>query len=157
MKNFLICLVVALCLVAGTAHAGELREIELKDGSIIAGQLVSLKTGIYTIESDTLGTLKIEESKVKIIRPISPPQIPDVAQHNTGNEVTCLQRKMMNNHEIMDLIQSLQNDPEFMTLLEDPEILKAVNAGNVAALAANPKIMKLLENPTVQEIKKKVK
>ncbi len=157
MKNFLICFVVVLSLVAGAAQAGELREIELQDGSIITGQVVSLKNGIYTIKSDTLGTLNVEESRVKIIRPKSPPQLPGIAQHNTGSEVTSLQHKMISDQEIMCLVQSLQNDPEFMKLLEDPEVLKAVNAGDMAALAANPKIMKLLENPTIQEIQKKVK
>jgi len=157
MRRFLICFVVALSLVAGTARAGELREIELKDGSIITGEVVSMNNGIYTIKSDTLGTLKLEEFKVRVIRPRSPSQGPGAAQINTGSEVTSLQHKMMSDQEIMGLIQSLQNDPEFMKLLEDPEVMKAVSAGDVAALTANPRFMKLLGNPAVQEIQKKVK
>ncbi len=151
MRQFLICFVVALSLVAGNAPAGELREIELRDGSIITGEVVSLAKGIYSIKSDTLGTLKVEESQVKVIRPRAP------SQGNTGGGVQDLQGRMMSNQEIMGLIQSLQNDPEFKKLLEDPEIMKAVSAGDVAALAANPKFLKLLGNPTVQEIQKKVK
>ena len=33
----------------------------------------------------------------------------------------------MNDKEIMGMIQSLQNDPEFQKVLEDPEMMKAVN------------------------------
>ena len=157
MRQFLICFVVALSLVGGSARAGELREIELKDGSIITGEVVSLNNGIYTIKSGTLGTLKVEESKVRVIRPRSLSQGPGAAQNNTNSDVQTLQSRMMSDQEIMGLIQSLQNDPDFKKLLEDPEIMKAVSTCDVAALAANPKFMKLLGNAAVQEIQKKVK
>ena len=157
MRQFLICFVVALSLIAGSARAGELREIELKDGSIITGEVVSLNNGIYTIKSGTLGTLKVEESKVNVIRLKSPPRGPGAAKNNTGSEITSLQHKLMSDQEIMGLIQSLQNDPEFKRILEDPEVLKAVNAGDIPALMANPKFTNLLNNSTVKEIQKKVK
>jgi hypothetical protein len=63
----------------------------------------------------------------------------------------------MNDQEIMGMIQSLQGDPEFKKVLEDPEVMKAVNAGDVTALMANPQFLKLLNNATVQDIQKKVK
>jgi hypothetical protein len=158
MRQYLFCFVVALSLVTGSAHAGEVREIELRDGSVITGEVVSLNNGIYTIKSDTLGTLKVEESKVRVIRPrTQQSQGPGAAQSNTSSDVQTLQHRMMSDQEIMGLIQSLQNDPEFKKLLEDPDIMKAVNTGDVAALTANPKFMKQLGNPTVQEIQKKVK
>jgi hypothetical protein len=157
MRQFLICFVAALSLVAVAARAGELREIELKDGSSITGEVVSLNNGIYTIKSDTLGTLKVEESKVRVIRPRSLSQGPGAAQNNASSDVQTLQHRMMSDQEIMGMIQSLQNDPEFKKLLEDPEVMKAVSACDVAALTANPKFMKLLGNPAVQEIQKKVK
>jgi hypothetical protein len=34
--------------------------------------------------------------------------------------------------------------------------MKAVNAGDIGALTANPEFMKLLQHSTVQDIKKKV-
>lgn len=157
MRQFLFGFVVALSLTAGSARAGEVREIELKDGSIITGEVVSLNNGIYTIKSGTLGSLKVEESKMNVIRPKSPPRGPGAAQNNTDIEATSLQHNLMSDQEIMGMILSLQNDPDFKKLLEDPEVMKAVSEGNIAALTANPKFMKLLGNPTVQEIQKKVK
>ncbi len=41
--------------------------------------------------------------------------------------------------------------------MEDPDVLKAVNAGDIPALMANPKFTKLLNISTVQELQKKVK
>jgi hypothetical protein len=34
--------------------------------------------------------------------------------------------------------------------------MKAVNSGDINALLSNPKFMKLLENPTIQDIRKRV-
>ncbi len=149
MKQFLFCFVIVLGLAARQVSAGEMREIELRDGSSITGEVVSLSKGIYTIKSESLGTVKIEESKVNVIRQKSSAQ--------GSGEARSLQDKMMNDQEIMSLIQSLQNDPEFKKVLEDPDILKAVNAGDIPALMANPKFTNLLNNSTVQKIQKKVK
>ena len=47
-------------------------------------------------------------------------------------------------------------DPEVQGILEDPSTIQAVNAGDIGSLTANPKFMKLLENPTIQDITKKM-
>jgi hypothetical protein len=155
MKTFMVCSALVLGLL-GAAHAGEIREVVLRDGSVITGEILSLTNGIYTVKSDILGTIKIEESKVSLIREKSPGGQSTINSGTTG-EVKSLQEKMMSDKEVMALIQSLQNDPEFKKLLEDPELMKAVNAGDVAALTADPRFMKLLSNPTVREIQNKVK
>ena len=41
-------------------------------------------------------------------------------------------------------------------MLQDPEVLKAVSTGDIAALKENPAFMKLLQNSTVKEIQQKV-
>jgi hypothetical protein len=156
MKHLLFFFAVVLLLADVSAFTGELREIELKDGSVITGDVVSLNNGIYTIRSESLGTIKIEESKVKVIRPKASSQGVRAPQ-SAGGEVRSLENRMMSDQEVLGLIQSLQNDPEFKKILEDPDILKAVNAGDIPALMANPKFTKLLNNSTVQEIQKKVK
>ena len=48
--------------------AAETQEIELTDGSVITGEVVSLSGGIYTIRSAALGTLRLEASKISVIR-----------------------------------------------------------------------------------------
>ena len=68
-----------------------------------------------------------------------------------------LQKSMVNNKEIMGLVVSLQNEPEMQALLKDPEIMAAVQSGDIGALMSNPKFLwKLLNNAKIQEIQKKV-
>lgn len=158
MKVFTITCFLCLMLFAAGVGAGELKVIELKDGSVIAGEVVSLAGGIYTIRSDSLGMIKLEESKIRAIRSRSPEKGgasggPAAAQ---GSDTRVLQQKMMSDEKIMDMIQSLRDDPEFKKAMEDPAVMKAMKDGDVSALMANPEFMKLLNNPTVKEIEKKV-
>jgi len=157
MRQFMICFAMVLVLAIRGASAGEIREIELSDGTIVSGEVLSLNKGIYTIKSDSLGTIKLDESKVRVIRPRSSPRSADADRKNTGGAIQSLQGRMMSDQEIMGLVQSLQNDPEFKKIMEDPEIMKAVSEGDIPALMANPKFTKLLNNSTVQEIQKKAK
>lgn len=141
-----------LFLLAGSAFSGEVREIELSDGSIITGEVISLSNGVYTIKSNSLGTVKLDESKIRSICAKGASS----AAPDTGGQVKALQEQMMGNQEIMGMVQSLQNDPDFQKIMEDPEAVKAINSGDMAALMANPGFMKLLKNQTVQDIQRKV-
>ncbi|MGC2062793.1 MAG: hypothetical protein WA610_07425 [Thermodesulfovibrionales bacterium] len=151
MKFFLTA-IAALLLLAGMAAAAETRVIELVDGSTITGELLSLSEGVYTVRSAALGTIKINESKVRAIRSKGPAG----TAADAGSQVKSLQDAMMSQADIMSMIQALQNDPEFQKVLKDPEIMKAVQAGDIAVLTANPRFMRLLNNHVVQEIKKKL-
>ena len=67
MKTFLL-VFLALFASASLVNAAEVREIELTDGSVITGEIVSLSGGVYTIRSAAIGTVQVEESKVRTIR-----------------------------------------------------------------------------------------
>jgi len=142
---------VFLALAATRVNAAETREIELTDGSVITGEVVSLSGGIYTIRSTTLGTLRLEASKVRVIRMQG-----SSAQGDVGGRVKSLEQKMLGDNEIMDVIRALQNDPDLQKILHDPEIMKAVETGDIAALMRNPDFMKLLNKQAVQDINKKI-
>jgi hypothetical protein len=158
MKTLTITCFLCLILFAAGAGAGELKVIELKDGSIITGEVLSLSGGMYTVKSDSLGLIKLEESKIRAIRSRSPEKSSasggPAAQ---GNDAQALQQNMMGDQEIMTMIQALRDDPDFKKVMEDPVVMKAMKDGDVSALMANPQFMKLLNNPTVKEIEKKVK
>jgi len=158
MKLFMISTTLAISLFLGTTQAGEIKEIALKDGSIITGEVVSLNNGIYIVKSDILGIIKFEESKVRSIQEKQFSSNTSASTNSsTAGDVQSLQQKMQNDKEVMSLIESLKDDPEFKKLMEDPTFMKAVNAGDVATLSADPRFVKLLNNSTVQEIQKKVK
>jgi len=160
MKRASIGLFILLGILYGSVFAGELREIELLDGSVILGEIVSFSDGVYTLKSGSLGTVQINESKIRVIRLKShgapTRELATPSDTPAGTEVQALQKLMMNDKEIMSVILSLLNDPEFQKILEDPAIMNAVNSGNIDALISNPKFMKLLSNPRIQEIKGKV-
>jgi len=137
--------------VATLVNAAETREIELTDGSVITGEVVSLSGGIYTIKSAMLGTLRIEASKVRVIRLQG-----SAAPSDAGGRVKSLEDKMLGDGEIMDAIRVLQNDPDLQKILQDPEIMKAVQTGDFAALMRNPEFMKLMNKQAVQDINKKL-
>ena len=44
----------------------------------------------------------------------------------------------MGDQEIMAKIQSLQNDPEFQKILEDPAVMKAINSGDTDCAHGQP-------------------
>jgi hypothetical protein len=75
---------------------------------------------------------------------------------DTKEEIQTLQKQMMSDQGIMNMIQSLQNDPDFQQVLQDPEIMKAISSGDITTLMANPKFMRILDNKTVHDIETKL-
>jgi hypothetical protein len=149
MKRLIIALLFLLGVTIGSALAGEIKEIELKDGSVIYGEIVSLSGGVYTLRSRGLGTVKIDQSEIQAIRS-------GTREGGKQDQIRQIQQRMMSDKEVVEMILSLQNDPDVQRILQDPEIMKAVNSGDINALLSNPKFMKLLENPTIQDIRRKV-
>ena len=152
MKLCITAILYVLIALSTSSFAAEVREIELNDGSVVTGEVVSLSNGVYTVRTGSLGTITIEESRVRSIRQKGAA----APSSDVSAEARSLQERMVKDQEIMSMIESLRTDPEFQKILQDPEVMKAVNAGDIAALTANPAFMKLLQNSTVQNIKNKV-
>jgi len=156
MKTAQIVLVFLLAVFGGGAFAGEPGEIELIDGSVIRGEIVSFKEGVYTIRSDTLGSIEINESKIRTIRFSSRKTGREAAYSATPGptsaESQAIQQALLSNEEILPILLSLQNDPEIQAILNDPDIMDAVLAGDLQRLMSNPKFVELLNHPKVQRI-----
>jgi hypothetical protein len=150
MRHFILGMFFLSFVLLGQAFAGETKTFELLDGSIITGKIISFNDGIFILKSETLGTISIEESKILAIR----------SRKKTGgiseDKVLALQEKMMENEEIFAMILSLQNDPAFRAILQDPEIMGAVTSGDINALLSNQNFLKLLDNSTIQDIVKMI-
>jgi len=150
-------LLLFLLLIAIAVKADSTRHIELQDGSVITGIIVDFSNGTYTIKSSSLGMIKLDDGQIRAIRSESDTSAIQSPDSTMAHELTRLQKMMTGDEEIMNLILSLQNDPDVASILNDPAIMNQIAAGDTNALQANPKIQKLLENPTIQAIVEQVK
>jgi hypothetical protein len=73
-----------------------------------------------------------------------------------ATQVEQLKERMQNDEGAMALVHALLSDPQMQALLNDPTVLRAAQAGDFGALLNNPDVMKLLANPKVQEIGKRM-
>ena len=67
-----------------------------------------------------------------------------------------IQSSISSNAGLMTTILQLQNDPDLQAVLNDPELMMAIQEFDLEALQNNPKIQKLMLNPTVKSIQGKV-
>lgn len=147
---------------------GQSAQIVLKDGSHIYGDIESLNNGVYTVKSYSLGRIKIDSSRIRYFRytdndpePAGPSAekkapVPESPPPYSNQNVQSLQNRMVSDPEIMDLIQSMQNNPEIQKILNDPETMEAVRSGNIGVLLSNPAIQKLMKNPKVNRIREEL-
>jgi hypothetical protein len=147
---------------------GQSAQIVLIDGSHIYGDIESLDNGVYTVKSYSLGRIKIDSSRIRYFRytqndpepggpsPEKKAPAPESPPPNSDQNVQALQNQMVSNPEIMDLIQSMQNNPEIQSILNDPETMEAIRAGNIGVLLSNPAIQNLMKNPKVNRIREEL-
>jgi hypothetical protein len=77
-------------------------------------------------------------------------------QSGIPSQVEGMKERMMKDEGIMALIRALQDDPEMKALLDDPAMMSALQAGDIGALINSPAFLKILNNPRVREIEKRV-
>ncbi len=157
---FACCLLFFIATWFGNATAKQVSKIELIDGGVIFGRIVSQQDGRYVIQTDTLGTVSIDEEKIRVIRIQHGPSPEDASApppaQSSPDEIQDLQKSIMGNEAIMQKVLSLQNDPRMQEILQDPEILKAINSGNFTALLSNPKFLELLDSTEIKDIEKEI-
>jgi len=144
----------------GTLCADGPTALELIDGSVLFGEVISFREGVYTVRSPSLGTIDINESQIRVIR-VKPSESAigkTVRPTNTSidKELKILEESITSDQQIMQMIISLQNDPDIQELLQDAGIMEAVRSGDISTLMSNPKFRKILENPDIQQIQRKV-
>ena len=76
--------------------------------------------------------------------------------NNDFSGVEALKDRMLQDQGVMEQIRALQNDPEMQALLSDPNVIRAVQSGDYSGLVNNPAFLRLLNNPRVKEIGKRM-
>lgn len=145
-------------------------KIELNDGSVINGEVVSFTNGMYTVNTSAFGQIKINADQVVNFQPASSSNNPlgitslSVNPYNNSQNSTSLQgnnssvtgiedykRKVMSNPENAAVITDLAANPQIQSLMEDPEIVAAAKAGDLTALMKSKKFMEIVNNPGLQK------
>lgn len=141
------------------ATAGQLREVVLGDGSVILAEVVSLNDGVYTLKSETMGTLNIDENAIRTIRSpgaggtaAGPSRKLEGGEEDMSAMRQSMMGNVMSNPGLLGMVFALRNDPEVQSVLQDPEVMEKVMAGDLEALRNDPKFRELMENPKIQSL-----
>lgn len=140
-----------------TSDAAEQRAIELRDGSVLVGELVGADHGRYRIRTQVLGDIELAESDVLAIRSGAGPvtgqgTVPSTGARDLQGVMSAIQQQMVGDPSLAGAITALQGDPELKDALADPAFTQLILSGNVAALSADPRFLRLMSNPAVQAI-----
>jgi len=68
-----------------------------------------------------------------------------------------IQERLIGDEAVFRKIRALQDDPDIQAVLSDSALMEALRAGDLNGLISNPKFMRLIENPAIQEIMKEVR
>jgi len=141
-----------------SAGASTLNRFELMDGSVIQGKILSFSKGIYQINSEVLGTISLSEEKIKAIKPVRNSGL-RVKSSNGPNQPTPgaqkidqMQDRMLSDPETVRLIEGLQNNPSVQKILQDEELMRAIEQGNLNRVGEDPKIKALMNDKTIGKI-----
>jgi len=152
-----ISLLGGLCISPGPLSAGESR-IELRDGSVIGGEVIAVGDGFYRVRSASLGEIQVRESDVLAIRP-GGSGTTAAAATETGDQSSAfaaVQQQLLGNPQTMEAISRLQGDADVTAALTDPEFMRLITAGDVEKLRTDPRFQRLMENPAIQAIVEQV-
>ena len=146
-----------LWLVSSASHAGVVSQIQLLDGSLIQAEIISFSNGVYKLRSESLGTLSIAEDRVQSIHPNLPqiPGIPNKLQATDppiGQKVQGLQQKLISDPKTMEMLLDLQSDPSMSSVLNDKELMRAIQQGNISKVIKNQKILKLMKSKALGKV-----
>jgi hypothetical protein len=165
MTRFYKSLLIFFLVFAGAsiAHAQSTKTIILKDGSKLKGQIVSLEDGVYKIQNSNLGNIQVREENILSISAEDFSQ-PTPAAPITGggasagfrNQVQEIQGSVMSDPALMEDISTLTQDPEFIKMLNDKELISDIYSYDPARIQSNPKLQQLMQNPKMRELIEKI-
>jgi hypothetical protein len=132
--------------------------VTLKDGTVIQGEVRSMQDGVYTIETNSVGTLHVRAEQIRSIddngKSAPPPRVgssPSGASSG-ASALDAAKSLIAGDPKLLATVLELQSDPEMIAVLADPDVMKAIAAGDYAALMSNPKIIALMQNPKIRAI-----
>ena len=162
MKKITIFCLLSFALIS-TAYGAQPSKIELIDGSVINGEIISYLNDVYTINTATFGEVKIKATKVSKIESanyaLPNTTISPIVQTNNlaPTQLSAYGQKLMENPDNAAIFKGLTNDTGLQEMAKDPQIQNAAQTGDIQTLLKNPKFMNIVNSPEIQEAVKKLK
>ena len=135
--------------------------LELDDGTVVVGEVLSLNDGVYSVRSSTLGTIRIDAAHIRTIRQgVATDGSAQVSGLAAGSgeasrfvaDISAMQQRLAAEPGLMDLVMGLQNDPQLRQALADPQLMALIAAGDLDAIRANPSVRALMNHPGIRAI-----
>jgi hypothetical protein len=146
--NALSSILLFLLFALAAFHCHAASRIELVDGTVINGDLLSMANGRYVIQSATLGHIELPQSKIRSIEPVAG----NSAHSSEKPDFQAIQQQIVASPELMQLVTAMMSDPQIQAAINDPEFMRLILSGDVDALKSDPRILKLMANPSMQAI-----
>ncbi len=138
-----------------SGYAGEVQEIQLRDGSVIRAEIISLRNGVYTLLSPTIGMMRIEQSDVVGTSSGTAAPRRTSREPSTSRRIETTRQSLQSNPEAMEKIMSLKGDPDIQRILDNPKLMDAIRRGDLNSLANDPDIKRMMNNPAVRDLIKR--
>ena len=148
--------VLPIVLGLGGPAAGEVSRIELRDGSIISGEVVGFADGRYLVQSPALGQVTIDQSQIRSLQPGALAGGDPSGHGGYGAQIMDLQQQLIGDAQIMGMITTLQSDPQVQAALADPEFMQLVSSGNLGALQSNPRFKALMSSSRFRALQERM-
>jgi hypothetical protein len=149
-----------------------LQVITLKDSSVIRAQVTEMSGGVYLVVSPTLGQIKIPTGDVVSIRnegtagqsvaeADSPAPAKSAAAQTSPapasleslrSALTSKVQSLVSTRDGMNAVTSFSNNPDLKAVMNDPQVMKAIQNGDTSALMKSPAMKTLLDNPQTQAL-----
>lgn len=176
-KFFLFLLLVLLC---STSHAAGVKQrIVLLDNSVIVGEIVEMKDGIYTVKSDAMGEIKVSADKILEISKL------DQASSATSQNIDILDRSKKKAHkapvqprsvgvsddlkiqqeransqvqsmsmqeDFLDSMMNLSGSADMVDVMSDPEVMDAISRNDYEFLMNSDKMKTLMESSEIKDL-----
>jgi hypothetical protein len=135
-------------LALATVPSPAASRIELVDGTEIIGEVVSMSNGRYVIRSPSLGQIELPQSSIRVIE-----ETGGTAQAKSANaDMQAIQQQIVTSPELMQLVTAMMSDPEIQEAIKDPEFVQLIMSGDLVTLKNDPRINRLMSNPSMQAI-----
>ncbi len=163
----------ALLGIAPLLPAGDsgLQVITLKDNSVIRAQVTEMSGGFYFAKSPALGDMKIPTGEVVSIHsetaalqsagaqgPALPANAITAAQPSSTtleslrSALSSKVQDLVSTRDGMNAVMDFSRSPDVKAVMNDPQVMKAIQAGDFNALMQSPAMKNLLDNPQTKSL-----